>query len=362
MKTWIKVGMVGVLSITLTQAAQTKLYEIESGKISYEIKGSGNLMGTQTKSIGKKRLIFDDYGAKSLTEENKIQKTTVMGQTQTDKTHTMTYLKDATIYHVDFDNKKITRMENMGAMMMGGGDMSAKGKEMMQKMGGKMLGTDKVLGYECEVWELMGVKQCIYKGVTLKIESNMMGMKNVEIATEAEFDISVDEDDFKLPDFPMTDQMGASISKNKLEKMDADDQKEMQDAQAQLAAMMGAMAAAAQDAGVAKGDRPTTSQQEQMKNSMMNAMFPTMKQEILSQEKNVRFAKDCFEDADTLKEAKVCEQKLEEMNDDEVDEPLTVWNEEIKKEQLKEADQFLNEILPCVKKAQSMEVLEKCIN
>lgn len=359
MKTWIKVGMVGVLSITLTQAAQTKLYEIESGKISYEIKGSGNLMGTQTKSIGKKRLIFDDYGAKSLTEENKIQKTTVMGQTQTDKTHTMTYLKDATIYHVDFDNKKITRMENMGAMMMGGGDMSAKGKEMMQKMGGKMLGMDKVLGYECEVWELMGVKQCIYKGVTLKIESNMMGMKNVEIATEAEFDISVDEDDFKLPDFPMTDQMGASISKNKLEKMDADDQKEMQDAQAQLAAMMGAMAAAAQDAGVKKGQQPSMEQMEAMQDSMRSSALPMAKQQILSEEPMFRKGRKCLEDADTLKEAKACEEKF---GGGDEDEPLTDWSAETQQSTLKEIDQYLNVIVPCVKKAQSMDGLEQCMN
>jgi len=37
-------------------------------------------------------------------------------------------------------------------------------KEMMKSMGGKKIGTDKVLVYTCEVWDMMGVNQCIYKG------------------------------------------------------------------------------------------------------------------------------------------------------------------------------------------------------
>ena len=85
---------------------------------------------------------------------------------------------------------------------------------------GKKTGTDKVLGYTCEVWELMGVKQCIYKGIPLRVESNIMGMKNMEIATKAEFEISLSKDNFKLPDFPLTNEMGSPIDKDRLQKID----------------------------------------------------------------------------------------------------------------------------------------------
>jgi len=70
---------------------------------------------------------------------------------------------------------------------------------MLKKMGGKKIGSDKVAGYSCDVWELMGTKQCLYKGIPLKIESDVMGIKSVEIATKAEFS-TVTNKDFKLPD------------------------------------------------------------------------------------------------------------------------------------------------------------------
>lgn len=53
----------------------------------------------------------------------------------------MTYMKNGMIYHVNFDQRRIVRMENMGAdmaMLMGGGqNMKQFGKELMKKMGGK---------------------------------------------------------------------------------------------------------------------------------------------------------------------------------------------------------------------------------
>ncbi len=72
------------------------------------------------------------------------------------------------------------RMQNpmiaMAGLMGGGESMKQTGKEMMIQMGGKKVGTDKVLGYPCDVWDLMGVKQCMYKGLPLKVESNIMGV------------------------------------------------------------------------------------------------------------------------------------------------------------------------------------------
>ncbi|MBD3792402.1 MAG: hypothetical protein IE918_09750 [Campylobacterales bacterium] len=178
----------------------------------------------------------------------------------------------------------------------------------------------------------------------------MMGMKNVEIATEAEFDISVDEDDFKLPDFPIRDEMGASIDKSGLEKMDHRAQKDAQQAQAQMAAMMGAMA----NAGVQKGQTPSASQME----AMQQGMLPMAKQQMLSEESNIRETRTCLEDADSLKEAQQCQKKF---GDTEEDDPLADWSPQTKKQTLKEIDQYLDVTIPCVKKAQSMNALEQCM-
>jgi len=118
----------------------------------------------------------------------------------------------------------------MGMMALVGGNVKETGEAMMIKMGGKKLGTAKVLGYTCTVWNLMSVKQCMYKGIPLKVESNMMGMKSIEVATKAEFDISLSSDDFGLPAYPIyaMDTMNSQkqpkeLDKSKLEAMDAKD-------------------------------------------------------------------------------------------------------------------------------------------
>ena len=193
-----------------------KRYDVKSGKIEYSMKESGNIMGmVKIKGVGKKRLVFDNYGVKDLTEENKVKKETTGGKSKVEKTHTIQYMNAGILYQVDFDRKKIIRMENpamaMNAMMGGGKNVGQTGEAMMKSMGGKKVGTDKVLGYSCDVWDLMGMKQCMYKGIPLRIESNIMGLKSTQVATKADFELSLSEDDFKLPDFPLVDMMGNKL-------------------------------------------------------------------------------------------------------------------------------------------------------
>ncbi|MEA3455986.1 MAG: hypothetical protein U9R26_05735, partial [Campylobacterota bacterium] len=332
----LKISMVMVLgsAVLFAGADQYKKYGVESGKIDYKITGSGNIMGVTTKTAGKKRVLFDTYGARELNEENQVQKTVIGGNAKVDKSHKLTYMNGAMIYTVDLKAKRIMRMQNPGfAMMsaMGGKDVMQTGEAMMEKMGGKKVGTDKVLGYTCDIWEIMGsVKQCMYKGIPLKIESNVMGIKNVEVATKAEFDISLSNDDFELPDFPIYDMQGNKLDKSKLESMDKKSEVQAAQAGEDMAALGASMAAAMQSAGVKKGERPTEAQEKKMEDAMMASMLPLMKQKFLAEEKMMLFAKECFSDADTLKEANTCNQKTNEMSGEQ-EEDYTEWNEKTKK-------------------------------
>ncbi|BAF72960.1 hypothetical protein [Sulfurovum sp. NBC37-1] len=363
-----KVSLVVLMgsSMLVASADQMKLYDVKSGKITYEIKGSGEIMGQKMQTVGKKRVIFDDYGAKNLTEEVKVEKQVVMGQKHVNKTHTMTYLKEGMVYHTDFNRKRIMRMENMGAAMgalMGGRkNMGQTGKDMMIKMGGKKTGTDKVLGYTCEVWNLMGTKQCIYKGIPLKVESNIMGIKNTEIATKAKFDISLSKDDFKLPDFPIYDMEGNKLDKSKLDAMDKKSEVQAAEAAESIAVAKVAMAAAAKDTGIKPGEKVTKAQEKAMGDAMMNAMFPRMKQKILAEGKALRFAKECLSDADTLKEAKICTHKMDEMTGESSDpeDELTEWNAKTKKETLGFIEEGLQN-MKCVEKANNMQDMQQCM-
>ena len=362
----LKISMVMVLGSALlfASADQYKKYGVESGKIDYKITGSGNIMGVTTKTVGKKRVLFDAYGARELNEENQVQKTVIGGNAKVDKSHKLIYMNGAMIYTVDLKAKRIMRMQNPALAMMGamGGDKSAMemGEAMLKKMGGKKVGADKVLGYTCDVWEAMGTKQCIYKGITLKAESNIMGMKNTEVATKAEFDISVSDDDFKLPDFPIYSMDGGKLDKSKLESMDKKSEAQSAQAGEDMAALGALMAGAMQSAGVKKGEAPTEAQEKAMGDAMMASMLPMMKQKMLSQEKMLQFGKKCLTKADTLKEANMCSRKMDEMSGEE-DEDFTEWNEKTKKEMLGFIDQGLAGT-ECVKKAQTMDAVKQCMS
>ena len=368
MKKTVKVSIILMLGTAVLFAGtdKMKMYGTESGKIDYKITGSGNIMGAVTKTIGKKRVIFKDFGAKSLTEENQVQKTVVAGNANVEKTHKLTVMDGAMLYNADLNKKRITRMQNPAMAMMSavGGDKSAMemGEAMLKKMGGKKTGTDKVLGYTCDVWEAMGTKQCIYKGIPLKVESNMIGIKNVEVATKAEFDISIPDDDFKLPDFPVYDMYGKKLDKNSLAQMDKKEAKEAAQAGEALATAMGAMATAAKSAGVKPGEAPSEAQEKNMENAMMTAMLPMMKKKMLDEEETLLAAKECLGDADTLKEANACEEKMDEMSgeDGSPEDKLPEWNEKIKKKTLEQIDRALAG-MGCIKKAETMDQAKACM-
>lgn len=361
MKEIVTVGLVVGVFGCLLQAGSIKVYEVKSGKITYEIKGSGKVMGSKMQTKGKKRLLFSDYGTKRVEELVKIDEQNIMGKKHVTKTHTMSYMKDGVMYKVDFKRKRIMRMEHLGAGLMGGGNNLAKaGREMMVKMGGKKLGEDKVLGNSCEVWDLMGVKQCIYKGITLRTVTNMMGIKNTEVATKADFNIDLSNEDFKLPDFPIFDMRGHKLDKSKLNEMDKESAVNAAKGRAQIQELKENMAKAAKDAGVKNGQRPTKAQEKSMQKSMMNAMFPRIKSKMLAQSKALDFGKECLESANTLKEAKICTSKMDKMAGSDDEYGLEKWDSQTKKSILGFIEQG-RKSMGCVKAANNMQELKACM-
>ena len=370
----IKISLMVALGSAVLYAGTNTLkrYDVKSGKVEYSIKESGNIMGmVKIKGIGKKRLVFDNYGAKNLTEENRVKKETAGGKSKVEKIHTIQYMNAGIIYQVNFKSKKIIRMKNptmaLSAMMGAGKDTGQTTKAIMKSMGGKKVGTDKVLGYSCDVWDLMGIKQCIYKGIPLRIESNIMGLKSTQMATKADFDISLSEDDFKLPDFPLVDMMGNKLNmdRNTLNAMDQKESqknaKEMQDGMKAMAAAMGALQASGFDMNNPNATM-TKAQKKSMKDSAMAAMggedkmLAQTKKEIFDEAKNLPEIKKCFQNANSTKEANICEKK----SANEYPENHTQWNKSIKAKIIKEITNF-EKSLPCIKKASTFASLKQCM-
>ena len=376
--------LVLLVFMSMVYANSMKKYEVKSGKIEYTLSGGGNIMGiAQTKSIGKKRVIFDNYGVENLEEQVEVEKTTTMGKTETKKTHTLRYAKGAVIYSVNFKQKRIERMKNTGAKMAamfgGGENLKESGEKMMKSMGGKKLGTDKVLGYTCDVWELMGSKQCIYKGIPLRVVTDVMGLKSTEVATKAEFDLALTKKDFTLPDYSVYDmdmdrimhgKEPKMLDKSTLEEMDRKD-----NAQAKVDAKEGAEAMKGMAAGLAalaktgydmKSHKEMTPEQEKiMKDAMMKAMggegkmAAKIKKEMLENVVQIEFSQKCFGNADTLSDANGCVDKGNKMFDDDR-EYYESWTAKEKQEELQEIEDFKNAI-PCIKAAETMQAIKQCL-
>ena len=193
-----------------------KRYKIKSGIITYDIAIKGDVIGSKITGHGIENLYFKDFGALELVEENSSQTTVanIFGNksTNTTNTHTMTKLDNGTSFSVDFKQKKIYKQKDLAMALtkqfQPNADAGEVGKEMLKGIGGEKTGIENYKGYNCEIWEVMGVKQWIYKGVTLKSVGSIMGITTTKEATNIEFNVNVDKSKFKLPDYTIVEQDG----------------------------------------------------------------------------------------------------------------------------------------------------------
>jgi len=200
---------------TEQQDPKLKRYEVKSGIIQYKITINGKVMGSTITGSGTESLYFKDWGNLELVEEQSEQTSSMKffgkRKTETTKTHTMVKLDNGESYHANFDTKQIFLRRDMAMEMtkaFAGGDVNKTGMEMLEGMGGKMIGSENFLGYNCEVWDVLGAKQLMYKGAVLKLEMTTMGITTIKEATSAKFNVSVPDSNFKLPDFPIQKEEG----------------------------------------------------------------------------------------------------------------------------------------------------------
>ena len=196
MKIWFTV-VLALLTIQLS--ADEKRYEVKSGIIEYEIQNSGIMMGMETHETGSAVTVFKEWGAVELHSQQSENVT--MGQKTLNRE--MTKVENGKVFVVDFEQKVI--YEYTPAMLANAkhNELTKSGKEMLESMGGKKTGQEKFMGYECEVWEMMHMRLWLHKGIMLKSEGNIMGIRNSITATKIKLDTPVSQSDLKLPDYPI---------------------------------------------------------------------------------------------------------------------------------------------------------------
>lgn len=175
------------------QVDDFKRYSLESGIVEYIL--SGMQVGTST-------LYFDNYGMQEASYENAVME--MMGIRQ--ETESVNYLDGYWQYNWDKKNNTATKIKNTALANIvenaEDGDLHEAGLEMLKAMGGEKIGNENILGKPCDIWEVkqMGTKIWVWKGVTLKSVTNMMGFTMIREAKSFEADASVPPEKLSLPE------------------------------------------------------------------------------------------------------------------------------------------------------------------
>lgn len=359
---------ISIAALSTVQASDDSVqrYTIKSGEIQYQIMGSGDIMGTKVLTTGTKSLIFKDYGTVQR-EEEKSQEITTGNEKRTKNEHTLTQMDNITSYKVNFKRQSITKSTDTVSVMYLGKNMSEYAEKIMQGVGGKKTDkTDKVQGYACTVWVVMGAKQCMYKNqIPLWIEMDMMGLKKKTVAISVKFDESIDDSKFKLPDYPVQD---VTMSQEEIQQT-LEMSKMMQQSQENLQQTM-------QQQGKTLNEASEEDVKEAMSNAMsqnkgMQSQLEKMKTDLPKMLKVGKEYRACIADANSKSEAQSCDKaasakaKRLGIDDDEDDmqDRFGSWSAAEKKAHLKEIDEGMAEMeksLPCIQKASNMMDIMGC--
>ena len=111
------------------------------------------------------------------------------------------------VYNIDLNAKIGTKMFNPRKFLE---DLSPSEREILDRSGralvmgisGKLdhqpIGREKILGKECDVYQIEGIKSWLWEGIPLKTEMRIMGVITQE-ATDVRIDVPVSDNHFRVP-------------------------------------------------------------------------------------------------------------------------------------------------------------------
>ena len=194
---WVLIFITLIINSGYSQNTEfnNKRYYVESGKIKFKI--SGNTSGTE-------EIYFDNWGQREVQIIKAVTETSFFGMKNKQEENTMNILDGDISYHIDLKQKTGVKTLNAGITTMAaignGKSPRTMGKEMLEQIGGRKIGEETILGKDCEVWKALGTKLWIWKGITLKISSKIMGIERTSEAVEIKTGIKIDENKFKVPE------------------------------------------------------------------------------------------------------------------------------------------------------------------
>ncbi len=206
-----KLTLISVLmGIVLSLNAQehNQYYAIKSGYVKYEL--SGNTIGTQ-------EVWWDNYGNLQRIHTKSTSVVSMFGIQSETKENKLEIRNDGIVYTIDYESGNNTKMK-MGNFVKNSGMTEAEQKKMsdeiLRSMGGKRLSNEKVLSYNCEVISVLGSKVWMYKGVTLKSTSEVLGVKSNKTAVKFTPKKNISASQFVPPANVNFDEVNVNIAIN----------------------------------------------------------------------------------------------------------------------------------------------------
>ena len=165
--------------------SKIKRYDIESAFIKYSI--SGNTKGEET-------LKFDYFGSREISKIDATREVVFYSVKNVQKIKTLTIFSDSILYALDLKNK--TGVKTISKKYTADNQFT---KEEIIKNGGKLVSNERILDKKCEVWKTNNLKIWLWKGIALKIVSNIIGKNYTKEAVELKENIKINNIELAAP-------------------------------------------------------------------------------------------------------------------------------------------------------------------
>jgi len=216
----LKIFIISLIASTLVLFGQNsfKKYKHKSGMVFYDVKISSfdNNLNNQVRGIA--RLVFDDWGAKELKEED-VEEIQAGDFNDTRGRHTLTKTDYGTIFTADYDENITykTRDKDLDLAITQKLDLTGETVKSLEKLGAKKVGKEKIAGLECDVWEHNDQQVCLYDGaLPLKIVVQTAGFLSEKKAVQVVLDKPVPNKEFALPPFKIVEDESYSNNRSSL--------------------------------------------------------------------------------------------------------------------------------------------------
>jgi len=186
----ISIGTLSLFAVDLDNKNQE--YKIKSGVVVYSIQGGGELAPDLNLTIvGEGKLRFKDWGKIALVEEEIEESTSGVFKNIEKFTKCIKYDKRQQL-NVDYNQEVILERP------------IPKGRGLKDLTIGMMPhGNDVIAGRDCEVWAKEGMRVCLYKGIPLLIEKELLGIHYEKKALWVDENIDVATEQCSIPNFPI---------------------------------------------------------------------------------------------------------------------------------------------------------------